>query len=116
MQSHVNDPGAAEGGSAHRAGGNSGGGPSVSPSNLPPHSGNQFQHRGSRSVDEYRRLEQIGEGQYGQVILGAPAPVCCDFSAARPPPFPLPVRAQNFFCFLVDPWGFYVSRYDAHHR
>jgi len=63
MQSHVNDTGA-EGGSAHRAGG-----PSVSPHNMPAEGGSKpkVQHRGSRSVDEYTRMQQIGEGQYGQV-------------------------------------------------
>ena len=53
----------AEGGGAHRASGN--GGSEVSPHNMSA----AFQHRGSRSVDEYRRCEQIGEGQYGQVWL-----------------------------------------------
>lgn len=57
----------------HRTSGNGrGDGPSVSPHNMPEGGNNKpstFQHRGSRSVEEYRRLEQIGEGQYGQVWL-----------------------------------------------
>jgi len=56
----------------HRTSGNGrGDGPSVSPHNMPEGGNNKpstFQHRGSRSVEEYRRLEQIGEGQYGQVM------------------------------------------------
>ena len=68
MQSHANDPGPpAEGGSAR-----SGGGPSVSPHNMPEGDSSKpsaFQHRGSRSDEEYRRLYQIGEGQYGQVSV-----------------------------------------------
>ena len=71
MQSHVNNPGA-EGGSAHRAGGNSGAsGPSVSPHNAPEGGAKRkVQHRGSRSVDEYTRLDVVGEGMYGQVPCG----------------------------------------------
>ena len=101
MQSHVNDTGA-EGGSAHRAGG-----PSVSPHNMPAEGGSKpkVQHRGSRSVDEYTRMQQIGEGSTARcgvrllLLVVVVVLVLLPPSCGVPPP---PLRS-------ADPCGWFGS-------